>query len=146
MTTSTESTDLLGPLRARLEGIDKRREAENQRHKGVLQGLDQEAATIKAMIALEEKLTFGGPVKPKQPLRPGARNEIESEILGLLSDRGIWQLNAIKMHLIHKGLGRADDPQLGRATHALLLSMSKRGAVAYRGEGQWQAAAIRKLI
>ena len=147
MTTSTESSDLLGPLHDRLAGIEKRREAEEDRHEGVLQALDKEAETIKAMIALEEKLSPNGPMKPKSPLRAGARNETESEILGLLGNHEVWHLNAIKLHLIHKDLGVENDPNFGRATHAQLLTMAKRGLVVSRGDGQCQIpAGIRRRI
>lgn len=134
--------DIKNELLARLDGVGKRRDLEKERHERALQEFDREEAVIKAMLELEETLAIKGhdtPIsKPKSPLRPGAANEIESEILGVLSDRRDWEHGEIKARLIAKGLG-TDGPHFGRSIQGLLLSMRGRELVENVGVGIWRA-------
>jgi hypothetical protein len=129
-------------LLARLVGVEKRRDAENLRHEGVLQELAREEAVIKDMLKLEEKLFLNGhgapAPKPKAPLKPGAANEVESEILEALSNKGEWEHSEIKTHLLDRGLG-ANTPHFGRSIQGLLLSLRARELVENIGTGRWRA-------
>lgn len=129
-------------LLARLAGVEKRRDAEHERHEGALQELDREESVIKDMLKLEEKLTLNGhdapTPKPKAPLRPGAANEVESEILEALSNKSEWEHGEIKAHLIERGLG-SDNPHFGRSIQGLLLSLRSRELVENVGTGTWRA-------
>jgi hypothetical protein len=134
--------DIKKELLARIAGVEKRRDAEDQRHKGALQELDHEEAVIKDMLKLEEKLSLNGhdqpAPKPKAPLRPGAANEVESEILEALSNKGNWEHSEIKSHLLDRGLG-PNNPNFGRSIQGLLLSLRGRELVENVGPGTWRA-------
>jgi len=132
--------DIKSELRARLEGIEGRRRAEDERHEAVHQQLDREADIVKAMLALEEGHGLNGIGAPsnkkKKPLRAGAANAVESEILELLSINSA-EHGALKEHLIEQGLGSADDPNFGRSLQGTLLSMRGRELVDLIGKGVW---------
>ena len=135
--------DIRQELQSRLAGIEARRETENQRHEASRQALDREAEIVKAMLALEE----GRPLKGTEamapiarPLRPGAGNVIESEILDALSNHQDWDHHDIKAYLIERGTGSESDPQFGRSVHGKLLSMRNRELVEGLGDGKWRIA------
>jgi hypothetical protein len=124
-------------LLERLNHVEKKRSDEDERHEGVLQALDREEALIKEMLALEEGRAFNGASAPKKKsLRPGAANEVESEILELLSV-GNAAHAAVKGYLIERGLGSATDPNFGRSIQGTLLSMRGRELVELVGEREW---------
>jgi hypothetical protein len=133
--------DIKKELLARIAGVEKRRGAENMRHEMVLDGLDQEEATIKAMLKLEETLISNGHAptpKPYATLRPGTANEVESAILEALSNKGEWEHSEIKSHLLDRGHG-IGQPNFGRSIQGLLLSLRGRELVENVGTGRWRA-------
>jgi len=134
--------DIKHELLARLAGVGKRRDEEEQRHAAVLRELDGEEDTIKEMLRLEEKLAANSqralPWNAKRPLRPGAANETESEILEALSNKGEWDHSEIKSHLLDRGIG-VGNPNFGRSVQGMLLSLRARELVEHVGTGTWRA-------
>ena len=77
-------------------------------------------------------------VQEKKPLRPGAANAIESEILTLLSDRHRWEHSTIKENLIEAGHGNSSDSHFGQSVQGTLLSLRTRGLVDLPERGVWE--------
>ena len=133
--------DIIKELNARLADVAKRRDAEDERHEGVHQTLDREVEIIKAMLALEEGRSSNGyavPAQRQRPLRAGAGNAVESEILEALSDRKEWFHADIKAHLIEQRLGSEKDPNFGRSLQGVLLSLRGRELVEHSDTAQWK--------
>jgi|SRR6267378_69509 hypothetical protein len=133
--------DLRSDLIARLEDIPKRRDRSNDRHLAELQAIQDEEKVLRAMLELEEKRVKNGHdrhVQEKKPLRPGAANAIESEILTLLSDRHRWEHSTIKENLIEAGHGNSSDSHFGQSVQGTLLSLRTRGLVDLPERGVWE--------
>jgi hypothetical protein len=138
---SRSLTDLSPQLQARLADVERRRDAEAERHLAAERDLDREEAIIKAMIDLEKGRSLTGSdvaAMMAGPLRPGAVNTMESEILGFLSNKEDWGHADIKAFLIERGLGTSSDAQFGRSIHGTLLSMRGRDLVESLGTGKWR--------
>jgi hypothetical protein len=134
-----EIRDIRTDLRTRLNALAGRREEAEQRYEAELVALDTEEATLKAMLALEEKrLRNGGGLQSAKPLRPGAHNRLESEVLETLSDEKQWPHGAIKDALIERGIGNGEDPNFGRSLQGVLLSLRSREFVGLVGNRTWQ--------
>jgi hypothetical protein len=137
--TAPQIRDIRDDLRVRINDLSRRRDAAERRLRDELQALDAEEATLKNMLALEEKRVRNGGLPLRQkPLRPGAANRTESEILEILSDEKEWPHASIKDALIARGIGQADDINFGRSLQGTLLSLRGRELVDHASERTWQ--------
>jgi hypothetical protein len=135
--------DITADLRARLDLIQERRRAEDDRHSQAVEEINKEEMAVQAMLALEEKLLANGRAKALEakPLRSGAATKFESEILEILSNADEWEHSDIKRELLARGVGDADDPNFGRGLQGVLLSMRGRELVELTGLRKWRITA-----
>jgi hypothetical protein len=138
--------DITEDLKARLELLAQRKKDEERRYAEVLDEIDQEAEKIEGMLELESQFLAGERKKlaaatASKPLRPGANNRFESEILDIIANGKDWEHSEIKAELLGRGLGDAADPNFGRSLQGALLSLRARELVELVGERQWRITA-----
>jgi hypothetical protein len=135
--------DITDDLRAILTILGQKRRDEDARHTQAIEEIDREAATVQATLDLQVKLLADGRVKSldAKPLRPGASNRLESEILEILANADVWDHSDIKRELLARGLGDAKDPNFGRGLQGVLLSMRSRDLVSFVGTRKWKITA-----
>jgi hypothetical protein len=142
----TPIRDITEDLKARLELLAQRKNDEVRRHANALDEIAQEAEKVENMLELESQFLAGerqklAAVTASKPLRPGAQNRFESEILDVLSNNKDWEHSEIKAELLGRGLGDANDPNFGRSLQGALLSMRARELVELVSERQWRITA-----
>jgi hypothetical protein len=135
--------DITDDLRAILTILGQKRQDEDARHIKAIQEIDHEVATVQETLDLQVRLLADSRAKviEAKPLRPGAANKLESEILEILSNAAEWDHTEIKNELLTKGLGNASDPNFGRGLQGTLLSMRARELVDLSGLRQWRITA-----
>ena len=118
-------------LKERLATIERRAAMEDARHASAIEEIAASRKIVLRQIELEQEFGNSENAHPArsttiEPLRPGATNALENEILALVSDRRSWPHNSIKAELVKRGFG-PNDPQFGRALQGVLLAIRKRG-------------------
>jgi len=133
--------DILPDLEIRLKRIDALRDEAQRRYERELEEIKRNETVLREMIELEKKGALNGyapKVELAGPLRAGAQNRTEHEILQFLSDEQEHRFDDVRANLLSVGIGNEDDPNWGRSVFGLLLSMRGRELVDMPKPRRWR--------